>query len=208
MLCPFNVDGYAFTWTAPSSNRMWRKNRRVNSNSNCRGVDLNRNFAKGYGLAGSSSKKCSETYRGTGAFSEPESKAVSDYMYSISGSSFWKGFMSLHSYGQLWLSPWGYTSSPPADLTAQTNLGNNCAAAILATHSKVYTVGPTNPTLYAASGIAPDWTYANMSIVYSYTPELRDTGTLGFVLPPSEIQPTGEEIYAAWKVFALAAALI
>ena len=34
-----NPDGYAYTW---SGSRMWRKNRHINQNSNCVGVDLNR----------------------------------------------------------------------------------------------------------------------------------------------------------------------
>jgi hypothetical protein len=35
----------------------------------------------------------------------------------------------------------------------------------------------------------------------SYTFELRDTGSYGFVLPKEEIIPLGEEIWAAMKVF-------
>jgi len=32
---------------------------------------------------------------------------------------------------------------------------------------------------------------------FSYTVELRDTGRYGFVLPPAQIIPTGEENYQA-----------
>ena len=44
-----------------------------------------------------------------------------------------------------------------------------------------------------------------LGVEYSYTFELRGkpyTGT-GFVLPPEEIQPTGEEIWAAVEAMAL-----
>jgi len=42
-------------------------------------ADLNRNWPKGYG-SGSSSNPHSEIYRGAHAFSEPETKALSDYI--------------------------------------------------------------------------------------------------------------------------------
>ncbi len=35
-----NVDGYLYTQT----NRLWRKNRRVDPKTNCVGVDINRNW--------------------------------------------------------------------------------------------------------------------------------------------------------------------
>lgn len=61
-----------------------------------------------------------------------------------------------------------------------------------------YEVGPLAETIYVASGIAPDWSYGDVGIKYSYTIELRPKGSLGggFVLPPDEIEPTGEEMYA------------
>jgi murein tripeptide amidase MpaA len=42
-----NPDGYEYTW---KQNRLWRKNRSYNEGSSCRGVDLNRNFEKGWGV--------------------------------------------------------------------------------------------------------------------------------------------------------------
>ena len=44
-----------------------------------------------------------------------------------------------------------------------------------------------------AAGIAIDWSYGQHNIVYSYTPELRDTGFWGHLLPPEFIRPTAEE---------------
>ena len=34
---------------------------------------------------------------------------------------------------------------------------------------------------------------------YTFTSELRDTGTYGFVLPASQILPTGIEAFAGFK---------
>ena len=47
-----------------------------------------------------------------------------------------------------------------------------------------------------AAGITIDWAYGAANVTYSYTPELRDTGEWGFLLPPDQIQPTGEETLA------------
>ena len=47
-----------------------------------------------------------ETYRGPQAFSEPETRAVRDFIlnrkYEI------QMYLTLHSYGQMFLYPWGY----------------------------------------------------------------------------------------------------
>lgn len=56
-----------------------------------------------------------------------------------------------------------------------------------------YTVGPSGNTLYPASGGSDDWARGEMNIKYAYTVELRDSGRHGFVLPASQIQPSGEE---------------
>ena len=75
-----NPDGYDYTFTP--GYRLWRKNLRDNDGdgaiTGADGVDPNRNFAYkwGYDNEGSSPSPASETYRGTGAGSEPETKAM------------------------------------------------------------------------------------------------------------------------------------
>lgn len=44
-----------------------------------------------------------------------------------------------------------------------------------------------------------DWAYAMGRIRYSYSIRLRDTGNHGFLLPRSEIVPSGEEMFAMAK---------
>ena len=74
-----NPDGYEYS---RSTDRMWRKNRRKNENSKCVGVDLNRIFDKGFG-ENSSDDPCQEDYRGPEAFSEPEARALRDYVLKL-----------------------------------------------------------------------------------------------------------------------------
>ena len=45
-------------------------------------------------------------------------------------------------------------------------------------------------------GGSADWTKAIAHIKYSYLIELRDGGTHGFLLPPDQITPTGQETWA------------
>lgn len=52
-----------------------------------------------------------------------------------------------------------------------------------------------------APGGSDDWAY-DLGIKYSFTFELRDTGTYGFLLPSREIKPTCLEALSAVKVIA------
>ena len=59
-------------------------------------------------ILGASTDSCSQTYRGPEAFSEVEARNVRDYVLSLNGAV--KYYQTLHSYSQLVLIPWGYTS--------------------------------------------------------------------------------------------------
>jgi len=51
-----------------------------------------------------------------------------------------------------------------------------------------------------------DWTYGDAKVKYSYTVELRDTGTYGFQLPASQIKPCSIETVAGYVAMAKALA--
>jgi hypothetical protein len=194
----FNADGYDFTWT---NNRMWRKTRKPNTGSSCIGTDPCRNAGTGWGGPGSSSDPCSDTYRGKAAYDNQEVKAIIDYVKKLGNVKYYNNY---HSYSQLWMGPWGYTSALPkaADFANQQAAGKAAATAIKGTHGLTYQQGPVYATIYPASGILCDAAYAEAGVVLSYTCELRDTGTYGFVLPPAQIIPQGEEIWAATAAIA------
>ena len=61
----------------------WRKNRQPTPGTASIGTDLNRNFGYHWGGGGrTSSNPAAITYRGPGAFSAPETRAMRDFMAS------------------------------------------------------------------------------------------------------------------------------
>uniref|UniRef100_A0A8C6XYV4 Peptidase M14 domain-containing protein n=1 Tax=Naja naja TaxID=35670 RepID=A0A8C6XYV4_NAJNA len=185
-----NIDGYVWSWT---QNRFWRKNRSNASQSNCIGVDINRNFDAAWNTADSSKNPCEETYCGSAPESEPETKAVASFIRSHLSSI--KGYLTMHSYSQMILFPFGYTYE-------KTNeLAKRAVKAIASLYGKVYKYGTSASTIYLSSGCSDDWVF-NQGIKYSFTFELRDKGKYGFLLPESQIKPTCQEIMLAVKLIA------
>ncbi|XP_051468441.1 carboxypeptidase A2-like [Apus apus] len=183
-----NPDGYVYTHTR---NRMWRKTRSKIPGSVCVGVDPNRNWDAGFGGPGASSNPCSESYRGPSANSEVEVRSVVDF---IKGHGNIKAFLTLHSYSQLLMYPYGYKCTRPADYSELDSLGRIAARSIRSVHGTTFTVGSICTTIYQASGGSIDWSYDN-GVKYSYAFELRDTGRHGFLLPANQIIPTAEETW-------------
>ncbi|KAG7278991.1 hypothetical protein CRUP_001932 [Coryphaenoides rupestris] len=185
-----NPDGFAYTH---SSNRMWRKTRKPNPGSSCVGVDPNRNWDSGFGGAGASGQPCSEVYRGLSAHSESEVKSIVDFVKSHGNI---KAFVSIHSYSQMLLYPYGYTRTTVKDQTELHNLAKKAITDLASLYGTRYRYGSIINTIYQASGGTIDWTY-EQGIKYSYTFELRDTGRYGFILPANQILPTAKETWLA-----------
>ncbi|XP_039073416.1 carboxypeptidase O [Hyaena hyaena] len=182
-----NIDGYIYTWT---TDRLWRKSRSSHNNGTCFGTDLNRNFNVSWCSIGAS-KNCQDmTFCGTGPVSEPETKAVSSFIESEKGNIVC--FLTMHSYGQLILTPYGYTKNKPSNYEELIQVGQKAANALKEKHGTNYRVGSSADILYATSGSSRDWA-RDIGIPFSYTFELRDNGTYGFVLPENQIQATCEE---------------
>ncbi|MDP7008360.1 MAG: M14 family zinc carboxypeptidase [Phycisphaerales bacterium] len=182
-----NPDGYEYTYEL-GGDRFWRKNRRNNSGS-CEGVDLNRNWDIDWnGGDSTSTSTCSDVYVGPSVFSEPETQAMRALIDSLPN---FIAHIDFHSYSQLILKAWGYTSTPhPNDDTIQA-IGDAMREAIISVHGESYIVGTPGDVLYFADGTFQDWTTSQGA--FGYTVELRPTGSPGFDLPPSEIIPTCEE---------------
>lgn len=185
-----NPDGFYYSHT---SNRMWRKTRKPNPGSRCAGVDPNRNWDAGFGGPGASSNPCSETYRGPRAHSESEVRSIVDFVKNHGNV---QAFVSIHSYSQMLLYPYGYTRTPATHQAELHALAQKAVAALASLHGTRYRYGSIIRTIYQASGGTIDWTYDH-GVRYSYTFELRDTGRYGFILPANQIIPTASETWLA-----------
>jgi len=197
-----NPDGYEYTRSA-ESHRFWRKTRSsYHSPMGCKGVDANRNWGYGWASGGSSHEKCKDTYHGPERFSEIENKNVRNFLRHYNLKKQIKFFNALHNFSQLILTPWGFTEVLPEDYDKLLSMAEAGNEALFAKHGKRYKVGCVPCIFYIASGSSMDYTHGEMKIPYTYTIELRDTGVQGFIIPPEEIVPTGEEIWAFHQVAA------
>ncbi|CAH1401104.1 unnamed protein product [Nezara viridula] len=195
-----NPDGYEYSHT---SNRLWRKNR-SGSCGQCVGIDLNRNFAASFGGKGTSDDPCDEIFTGPSPFSEPETKAFSEYIIKIKKL---RVYISFHSYGQLILLPYSYDKNAyPTDFEEIKEIGMKARGAIQKFSGTKYKVGRPPDILYAASGGSADWVKETAKVKFAYTYELRDLGQYGFVLPSKQIITTAREAFEGVKVMVEAAA--
>ncbi|KZS09621.1 putative Carboxypeptidase B [Daphnia magna] len=177
-----------------------RKNRRPNDGSACIGTDMNRNFDFHWDEGGSSDLPCAETYNGGAAFSEIESRIIRDTILGIANQTM--VYLTVHSYGQYWLTPWGYTADLPANYDQLYDLAVRAVDKLTAVYGTQYTIGSSTNVLYVNTGPSDDWAMGGAGIPYAYTLELRDTGKYGFELPAEQIIPNNLETWEAIKVVA------
>jgi len=190
-----NPDGYEYS---RNTDRLWRKTR-SDHGSSCKGVDGNRNWGFHWGGTGSSGNQCSNIYRGPQEFSEIEFQNIRDYVLALDPVPILAE--SIHSYSQLWLWPYGYDYSInyPDNYEEIRDLADDAVKALKEVHGKEFE--PMNSgDFYPAAGASDDWYKGVLNARFVYTVELRDTGYHGFVLPPDQIKPSGEEFWAAQRV--------
>jgi carboxypeptidase T len=172
-----NPDGRKFA----EGGQLWRKNTNQNycgATSSSRGADLNRNYPFQWNGGGSSTSPCNETYRGASPASEPETQAIRDYVRTIfpdqrdeslgttapapaNATGF---FLDLHSYSELVLWPWGYTTTNSGNHVAFRTLGRKLAFFNDYTPQK-------SVDLYATNGTTDDFVYGELGVA-AYTFEL------------------------------------
>ncbi|XP_011872365.1 PREDICTED: zinc carboxypeptidase-like isoform X2 [Vollenhovia emeryi] len=183
----FNPDGYVYTH---NTDRLWRKNRKP-QNFFCTGADLNRNWNYKWKTRGVNSNPCMNSYGGSKPFSEIETESMSKYIKSISDKFY--AYISFHSFKQLLMFPNGYTRKHIDNHNELYVIGLKAITALKRRYGTRYRVGNIAETISPIIGTTTDYikgTY-DKRIVYVY--ELRDNGHYGFLLPPDQIIPTGEE---------------
>ncbi|MCA9757103.1 MAG: hypothetical protein KDA27_14965 [Candidatus Eisenbacteria bacterium] len=165
-----NPDGFVYNETTnPSGGGMWRKNRRVNDGSSCRGVDINRNYDYEWVGTGSSTDPCSDTFRGASPESEPE---IQNHTAFIDSHDFvvWQSY---HSVAGMVLFPWGYTSTP----TSEDAIYETMAAEMA--RDSGYQTGQPPEILYNVNGAAFDWGHGATNRherIFSFTTEISGSG--------------------------------
>lgn len=150
----------------------WRKN--TDNDDGCSyaaswGVDLNRNSSFEWGGIGTSSYPCDSVYRGPSPASEPEIQALESYLREIfpdlRGSEESDPapldapglFITLHSYGELILWPWGHLSSPAPNHSELQTLGRK-----LAFYN--HYVPQQSYELYGTSGTNDEFAYGELGV--------------------------------------------
>jgi len=202
-----NPDGYEYTH---NTDRMWRKNRGqsktlLNIISNCKGVDLNRNFAYNWGedlgllsAQGGTPMPCLETYIGDKAFSEAESQAIKNFV--LLNRHTIVAYLAYHSFGQKMLYPWSHTKDKVADWAELHHMGNAMAAAAFEASNgeDYYKIGTAADLQYLASGGSDDWARGVAGIKWVYLIELPGKGH-GFLLPPKWIKHVASSSFAGLR---------
>jgi hypothetical protein len=129
------------------------------------GVDPNRNYGNGWGGPGASTDPSSQTYRGSGPWSEPETHAFWHFSQKHNVTS----LITLHNVAALVLRPPGLSSAGFApDEPAMKKLGDAMADATGYTSQFSW-------QLYDTSGTTEDWNYAAAG-TFGYTIEIGPEG--------------------------------
>ncbi|KAH8381020.1 hypothetical protein KR200_007695 [Drosophila serrata] len=194
-----NADGYEYTHT---DSRYWRKTRRPTTNPDCVGTDLNRNFGYEWGRdEGSSPDPCEDIYRGEEPFDQPESQVLRDVLLHYSGRLTW--YLSLHSYGNYFLLPWGYTNDLPDHYQDMMTVAEAGAMAIIHSTNGIYTWGSTYYVLYPTSGDTADFALGVANATVAMTMELPASGFLGFDPWVSHIEGLVTESWVGVRAMAM-----
>jgi hypothetical protein len=182
----------------------WRKN--TNPAYGCLsgqyGIDLNRNSS--FLWDGSLDNPCLLVYPGPSAASESETQAVQaflretfpdqrqDDLTTPAPEDAGGLFITLHSYGDLVLWPWGHTSAPAPNGAQLAMLGRRMAA------FNGYLPQQASE-LYPTTGTTDDWTYGELGVA-SYTFEIGRSFYPSCELYDSLIEPNIVALLYAAKV--------
>ncbi len=171
-----NPDGYEHNRSNfPNGGGLHRKNRRPVGSTN-QGIDLNRNFGPfffwDHPNGGSSITPNSDTYRGAGPFSEPETQALRDFVLEND----FRTVFNYHNFSDLLIYPYGALQRETADAHIFTAYAEEMTA------ENNYEFGTVTETLgYNTRGSADDWFYGYESgntdgrvNAISFTPEVGD----------------------------------
>jgi carboxypeptidase T len=157
------------------------------------GIDLNRNGSWRWDPpVSASTSPCSAVFRGPGPISEPENYFLEDLLAQLYADnrptelsaaaplSTSGVFLTLHSFANMVLMPWSFTSGNPPNNAGLRALGFRMS------HYNGYQTGQSPEILYGTSGSTDDWTYGELGIAsYTYEVGPGSGGCAGFTPPYS-----------------------
>lgn len=120
-------------------------------------------------------------------------KVLTKYKSSI------KLYLSLHSYGELVLYPWGYDEILIQNWEHQEQVAKVFADAIHKATGTNYTVGNTAKVLHPTSGSSADYA-ASLGIPVALNVELRGGGNWGYDMPPHLLKKAVEETWIGFRM--------
>ncbi|XP_043063298.1 carboxypeptidase A5 [Drosophila ficusphila] len=192
-----NPDGYQY---ARHTDRLWTKNRAFDAESGCYGVNLDRNFAYGWGGGGSTGNPCQNLYRGPESFSEPESRAVRSF---LSGMRDYLGaYVSLGGYGQAITYPWGDADFVTENQRELRQTARRAVLALRRLNQAEYSAGTSYRQKLARPGNSADWVHDRLGPQMVFNLFLKDQGRYGYLLPPHYIVESGEEVFEFLRTIA------
>ncbi len=145
-----NPDGYEYSKNHFS---FWRKNRRVNADGTY-GVDLNRNFPIGYVK---STIPSSNVYGGPEPFSEPETRALRDFVETHDNISI---ALDYHSQGNVFFPAHDFRHEDTIDTTDMNTLCGNMAEEIRKISGREYGIHQGKPPTKLISGSGREFYYS------------------------------------------------
>ncbi|CAJ0594781.1 unnamed protein product [Cylicocyclus nassatus] len=209
-----NPDGFIFSRSSTRATiRQWRKNRAPSNCSGwtvlskdvcCEGVDLNRNYDMEFSQDNYPfNNPCSDEFQGPFPFSEPETRAVRDFITSKEVFGRLHALVSMHTHGQLWILPYNYHKRTyPEDFKDLERLAKKAADRVYAYRETKYRVGTAADMLGTATGGATDWIKKNTPTKYVYVLELPpDMSTwFAFQIRPHWLVPISKETWIGIQV--------
>lgn len=151
-----NPDGYEYSRNHFS---FWRKNRRMNADGSY-GVDLNRNFPIGYVK---STAPTSNVYGGPEPFSEPETRALRDFVIAHENITI---ALDYHSQGNVFFPAHDFRHEDTIDTTDMNTLCANMAEEIRKISGREYGIHQGKPPTKLISGSGREF-YHSRGIISS-----------------------------------------
>lgn len=103
---------------------------------------MNRNFDFHWAESGSSTNPCSNLYAGESAFSEPEANAVNEFLNRPEYKKNVDGFITLHTYAQLWIHPFSHeVEYYPNDLNRLTSVARKAVDRLYDVYGTQFRIG-------------------------------------------------------------------